>query len=56
MCTTENCGVVELSLLYTESDGRMIVTIHSIRDLLLAVDHSSSKSPDISDFLKLVNT
>jgi len=40
--TTGSCGIVELSLLYTESDSRLIVTFHSAYELPQEIDKSSS--------------
>ena len=38
----EISGIVELSLLYAESDHQLIVNLHSARDLPLELQNSSS--------------
>ncbi|XP_065899021.1 uncharacterized protein [Dysidea avara] len=39
---TEHCGVVELSLLYSESDSQLVATLHSANDFPMEIEKSSS--------------
>jgi len=40
----EHCGIVELSLLYSENDSQLVATLHSAHDFPREIEKASSKS------------